>query len=160
MKTPPRLHRILRLVTLVLAGLVSACTSSAQSTNEKMTADAWAALNAGKFEEAIVKADACIVKFRGEAEALQEKLHQAKADIPVGAVTDDQKKKIHANGLLNDVATCYFIKGKAAEALARKEDARRAYEGARALSYARTWDPQGWFWSPAVGATEQLAALR
>lgn len=75
-------------------------------------------------------------------------------------MSDQDKQKIFANGLLNDVATCYFIKGKAAEKLVRKDDAKRAYEEAKKLTYARAWDPQGWFWSPSEGASDRLDALR
>jgi hypothetical protein len=128
--------------------------------NEKATSAAWDALNASKYEAAITNANLCIDEFRGQATRLQEKLQNGKADLPTGAVSDDVKKKIFENGLLNDVAACYFIQGKAAEKLGRIDDAKKAYIEAKKLTYARVWDPQGWFWSPAEGAGDRLDALQ
>jgi tetratricopeptide (TPR) repeat protein len=155
-----RLH--LLIVILSLGSLLPAFGGEPKDKplNEKATAAAWAALNTDKFEAAMQRADECVGEFRGAANRLQEKLENEKADLPTGAVSAQLKAKILANGLLNDVGTCYFIKGQAAEKLGRKEDAVKAYEEARKLTYARTWDPQGWFWSPAEGASDRLASLR
>lgn len=128
--------------------------------NEKATAAAWEAFNNNKFEPAITNAELCIEEFRGAANRIQAKLEKEKADIPNGPVTEEQKKKIRENGLLNDVATCYFIKGRAAEKLQRKEDAKKAFQQAKKYSYARAWDPAGWFWSPAEAASDRLEELK
>ncbi len=79
--------------------------------------------------------------------------------VPTGAVNDEEKKRIDSHGLLNDVGACYFIKGQAAEKLGRKDEAKQAYGEAKKLTYARVWDPKGWYWSTAEGATERLNAL-
>ena len=139
---------------------ISAEEKKGKPLNERATAAAWMALEAEKFESAIKSADDCIGEFRGAAKRAQEKLEKEKAVIPANPTTEEQKQKIFENGLLNDVATCYFIKGRAAEKLGRKEDAKKAYEEARRLTYARTWDARGWFWSPAEGAADRLDALR
>lgn len=133
---------------------------AAKGLNEKATADAWDAFNSGKYLMAITNADKCIEEFRGAALVKQEKLEKEKLDLPTGAVSDEVKKKINENGLLNDVATCYFIKGYSLEKLSRKEDAIKSYQATMKFTYARVWDPQGWFWSPAEAAEGRLAGLK
>ena len=152
------------LLVAILAALVSFQVlgqANKLSSNEKATADAWDAFNAGKYETAITNANLCIDGFRSAATRLQKQLLKEKADLPTGAVSDDVKKKILGNGLLNDVGVCYFIKGKAEEKLGRAKDARKAYTEAKKLTCARVWDPQsGQFWSPAEAAGDGLAALK
>jgi hypothetical protein len=152
------------LLFAILVALVSiqvwAQADKPKSLNEKATSAAWDALNASKYEVAITNANQCIDEFRGQATRLQEKLQTAKADLPTGAVSDDVKKKIAENGVLNDVAACYFIQGKAAEKLGKIEDAKKAYTETKKLTLARVWDPQGWFWSPAEAAGDRLDALQ
>jgi tetratricopeptide (TPR) repeat protein len=131
------------------------------SRNEQLTSEAWKALEKKTFLEAITKADKCIESFEASAVKLQKQLEKDKAKVPKGEVTEEEKKVVHKNGLLNDVATCYFIKGKAHEGLKEKDAAIAAYKAAAKLTYARTWDPDGpWFWSPAEAATERLEELR
>jgi tetratricopeptide (TPR) repeat protein len=145
-------------------GLFAQADSKSQpapSRNEQLTADAWKALEKKTFREAIAKADKCIESFEGSAVKLQGQLEKASARVPKGEVTEEEKKVVHKNGLLNDVATCYFIKGKAHEGLKEKDAAIAAYKAAAKLTHARTWDPAGpWFWSPAEAATERLEELR
>jgi hypothetical protein len=152
------------LLVAILVALVSfqvlAQADQQKPLNEKATADAWAALGDGKYETAITNANLCIDEYRGQATRQQEKLHKEKADLPTGAVSDEVKKKIMENGLLNDVGTCYIIKGKAEEKLGRIEDAKKTYTAAKKLTYARVWDPQSGFWSPAEAAGDRLDALK
>jgi hypothetical protein len=67
--------------------------------------------------------------------------------------------KILDNALLNDVAACHFLKGKAYEKLGRAVDAKKAYTEAKKLTLGRVWDPAGWFWSPAEGAGDRLEMM-
>ena len=129
--------------------------------NERFTTAAWAAFNTGKYEEAIAQADKCIGEFQGMANRLQAQLEGEHVSIPIGSVFEEQKAQIYKNGLLNDVATCFFIRGRSAEALGHKDEARKAYEAAERYTRARTWDEaNGWFWSPAKGAAERLESLK
>ncbi len=131
------------------------------SRNEQLTSEAWKALEKKTFQEAIAKADRCIESFEASAVKLQKELEKANARVPKGEVTEAEKKVVHKNGLLNDVAACYFIKGKAHEGLKEKDAAIAAYKAAATLTHARAWDPAGrWFWSPAEAATERLEELR
>jgi len=157
------------LLVAILVGLVSfqvlaqtnkpSASNPTNALNEKVITAAWEALTGGKNEAAITNANQYIAGFHVQATQLEEKLQKEKADLPTGAVSDDVKNKIMENGVLNNVAACYFIKGDAAEKLGRIEDARNAYTEAKKLTYARVWDPQGWFWSPADAAGEKLNAL-
>jgi hypothetical protein len=133
--------------------------SDTKPLNERLTAAGWEALNNDKHQVAITNADKCIDEFLGAAKRIQAKLEAEKATIPTGAVSEEQKKRIFDNGVLNDVATCYFIKGRALEKSGRKEDAKKAYEAVKKLSYGRCWDPGGWFWSPAETAADRLRVL-
>jgi tetratricopeptide (TPR) repeat protein len=135
-------------------------TPPGRPLNEQATTAAWDAYNSGKYEVAITNAEYCIEEFRGAASILQTQLEKEKPNLPTGAVSEEMKQKIQANGLLNDVATCCFIKGRAAEKLGRKQEALKAYEMTKKFTYARAWDPQGWYWSPAEAADGRIATLR
>ena len=65
-----------------------------------------------------------------------------------------------ANGLLNDVATCLWIKGRSHEELGQISEARRAYRQAMLLTHGRCWNEvEELFWSPAEKAGDDLANL-
>ena len=125
-------------------------------TSAGLTAAAWDALDNGQYETAIENAQRCIDLFEDEAIRQQDALTEPP---PLGPVSSAQKQEISSNWALNDVGTCYFIMGQALEKLGRIEDAKSAYRGAQRFPYARTWDPKGWFWSPAEGASKRLAEL-
>jgi len=129
--------------------------------NAQLTVGAWDFFNKGEFERAIAIAEKCLNEFILSAEREQAALEKAKAPLPpTGSVPDSMKKAILARGVLNDVGTCLFIKGRSAENLGRREVARQAYEAAKKFTYARCWDPQGWFWSPAEAAGDRLAMMK
>jgi hypothetical protein len=128
--------------------------------NAQLTSQAWAALDVKAYQRAIVLADSCISKFGGSADLQQEALRESGAPVPpTGKVSAEQKADIFSRGLLNDVATCYFIKAEALVALGRTREALQAYEQTRSYTHARCWDPQGWFWSPASAAEGKLRHL-
>jgi tetratricopeptide (TPR) repeat protein len=129
--------------------------------NQQLTSAAWKALHKGDFREAAETAQKCIETFEANAVKLQKQLEAARTRVPMGAVTEDERNAVNRNGLLNDVATCYYIKGKALEQLKQREAAIAAYKAAATLTYARAWDPAGpWFWSPAEAAAERLGESR
>jgi hypothetical protein len=83
-----------------------------------------------------------------------------------GTVTDAEKTAIFARGILNDTGAAYFVKGRSAEYLAQKGAkekylgiAREAYHQCATLTYARTFDTQGWFWSTAEACNDRLDAI-
>jgi len=128
--------------------------------NARLTVQAWTAFNAGRWEEAIARADECTSRFSQAAEATQTKLaQQSVPPPPVGPVPDDLRRTIASRGPLNDVATCWFMRGRASETLGRTSVAVQAYQTALRFPHARCWDPNGWFWSPAEAAQERLKHL-
>ena len=139
-----------------------------QSDNEKWTQEAWKAYNDNNFDSAIKEASQCITEFRRTADDTQKELKDKNEPLPPVGNVDDSKKRdeIFNRGPLNDVATCYFIQGESyaklaegIEGAAKKEKlakAKSAYEKAAKYTYARTWDPKGWFWDPAKKANERL----
>lgn len=125
---------------------------AAQPLHETQTAAAWEAFKTGDYAEAIRRADICIDEFSGSAGRRQKELDEKKEGVPNGRVSDRQKEAIFNNGVLNDVATCYYIKARAADKLGRKAVAARALAAVAKYPAARAWDTRGWFWSPAEAA--------
>lgn len=134
--------------------------------DEQCLKKGWDAYNKANYESAIKFADQCIDNFGKEADREQEKLDKENEPLPpTGTVTAAEKNKILKRGLLNDVATAYFIKGRSAEYLYRagartsagyKDMAKAAYEATCRYKHARTWDTKGWFWSPCEAASDRL----
>jgi hypothetical protein len=129
--------------------------------HSQLTTAAWKAYNKQDYVEAIAKAQECIGGFRPQAvREQQEYAAGGNTPLPVGAVDEVEKRKIFSRGGLNDVATCYYIKGQALEKLGRIGEAKDAYKSAQQFPDARTWDAAGFLWSPAQGAADRLAVLK
>ncbi len=149
---------------LMIAILFFALIECSLKAEERCLKEAWQAFNNHEYKQAIKYANRCINRFGAEAEKIQKKL---KAEPPKGVVPDPKKKEIFNNSLLNDVATACWIKGRSAEILyektkdlSYKEIAKQAYKAlCEKYAYGRTWDPRGWFWSPAEDACERLSRL-
>ena len=127
-------------------------------TSETLTVKAWQAMDRGDYATAIIYTDKCIELFEAEAVKMQ-------ADIHLKRQTEDVKRKqtnqeVFDNWALNDVGTSYFIKGEALVNLGKEEEAVEAYKVVmNQLYYANTYDPQGWFWSPAEAAKKKVVTL-
>lgn len=128
--------------------------------HEAYTAEAWNAQKRGAHAKAIEVADKCLVEFHSVAQDVEMELTRRGISLPSGVVDEATKKVIFENGLLNDVATCAYIKGRSAEARGDKVTAMKAYGDATRLPHGRCWDPQGWFWVPAEGASDRLEIIR
>jgi tetratricopeptide (TPR) repeat protein len=131
-----------------------------KSVHEAYVTLAWAALNRGDHAKAAEYADKCVANFHTAALEMERDLVRRNVRIPTGAVDDATKKAIHANGVLNDIGTLLFIKGKASEARGDKKAAITAYEAAVSLQHCRCWDENGWFWSPPEGSGDRLSIIR
>ena len=132
-----------------------------QPRNVELTNKAWEAHERGDYEAAIAAAERCIRRFKAEADKDEKELEDKHAVLPpTGKVSPQQKKAIFEQGVLNDVATCYWIEGHSAQQLHRNEQARGAYQAAAKYRYARTWDKRGWFWSPAEDASDRLQDVK
>ena len=140
--------------------------SSALIAQEQCLTDAWDAFNKKDYEKAIAFSNECIDNFAKAAARIQKELDSLNVPPPpTGAVSDAEKDRIFKRGLLNDVATAYWIKGRSAEYLYRKGGAKKgeykklaeeAYKEACNYKHGRTWNPKGWFWSPCESASDRL----
>jgi hypothetical protein len=140
-------------------------TASAQSKNARLTATAFLAFEDSNFQVAISNAQECIDQYDVQATAFQDNFARTNAVMPpVGTVNTNLAQTINANGVLNDVASCYFIVGECNRKLALQDktkiaDAKEAYEKARYFTYGRCWDTNGFFWSQADAANARLKKL-
>lgn len=117
-----------------------------------LTGKAWASLEAKKYDDTITFAKECIEKYKKEAIEMQDSLTE-----PVSA---SDKDAVFAKWALNDVGTCYFIKGQALEKQDKGAEATKAYKKLlETVSFAQCWDAKGWFWKPADAATKQIKML-
>jgi tetratricopeptide (TPR) repeat protein len=125
--------------------------------NAKLANAAWAAWANGNYEQAIQKSSKCIDEFGAQAYAQQAELAaDAAPPAPTGEVPEPMKKVLLGRGLLNDVGACLFVKARAAEKVGKIDEAHSGYEKLSTLTYARVYDPAGFFWSPAEAASARL----
>ncbi len=115
-----------------------------------ITGKAWEATHANNNDLAVAYADKCIEMFGAKAVEMQKAL----------TTPPTEKDQVFAQWALNDVGTCYFIKGQALEAQGKKKEAAAAYKFvADNLAFAQCWDPKGWFWKPADAARDKAKKL-
>ncbi|MBN2119884.1 MAG: hypothetical protein JW734_02355 [Candidatus Omnitrophica bacterium] len=109
----------------------------------------WDELGKKNFSAVYQITDECMLKFEAEADSIASGL----SSLP-------SKESADACKAMNDVATCYFIKG---EALMREVKISEAKELFKTLidkyPYALAWDPRGWFWSIKEKAEATLSKL-
>jgi hypothetical protein len=138
--------------------VVSTPVSSKTTTwpTDRLATAAWAAFSQNRFNEAILNSNQCIDRFFHEAVALQKKLELDGKPTPVGEISSADADSIRSRGVLNDVGTCLFIKGRSLERIQRMEEAVQTYKQLVQLTHARCYDPGGWFWSPAAAGNDRL----
>jgi tetratricopeptide (TPR) repeat protein len=118
-------------------------------TSVTLQVKSWDALGEGKYEEAVKYTEKC-------AELYEEKAREMQASLSAKPATDD----VHDYWALNDVGTCYFIRGEALAKLRRNTEAIAAFKVVRdELYYSQAWDPKGWFWAPADAAYPRIEML-
>jgi len=118
-------------------------------SSETLVGKAWKALDAGDYSGVEVYAGKCVVLY--EPQAMQQS----------SSVNDfAPKEKVFSYWALNDVATAYFILGKARLAQGKTKEGKEALNAVvEKYPYAQAWDPKGWFWHVAQGASDKLATL-
>ena len=120
-----------------------------KDSSSALTSAAWSALDRKDYAAAREAADRCRTLYGAQADEMQGKL-----------TTLPDKETAHQQWALNDVGTCVFVLGKAAEGEGKKEEAMVAYkEVVDKYPFAQCWDTQGWFWQPSVAARERIAFL-
>ncbi len=117
-------------------------------TSSTLVKQAWAALAANDLKAVQAYVNKAAELYGDKAKEMQAGLK----DYATGS--NDAIFKYWA---LNDVATGYFILGKAYQSANMKDKAKEAYTTLiNNYSFGQAWDPKGWFWKPADGAKEQL----
>ena len=157
--------KIIRLFLLLLT-VVSTCAVSDPTkpeetspcvSNDPLLGDsaAWAVgalhlFNEKKYSEVIEHVDSCFGIWGPEAGQKQKVMYDNRKSCPKeGRVSVIEKRKIEKNWLMNDVSTALWAKARSLHKLDEIELAKTSYGRCVYMSCGRTWDPQGWFWSPA-----------
>ena len=150
MKTMLTLFALLGFASVALAdGHDEDALDYGDYTSVTLQVKSWDALGEGNYEAVLKYTDKC-------AELYEEKARAMQASLGAKPAPDD----VHDYWALNDVGTCYFIRGEALTKMRKYADAMAAYKVVRdELYYAQAWDPKGWFWSPADAAYPKIAML-
>ncbi|MBU0694794.1 MAG: hypothetical protein KKC11_09065 [Candidatus Omnitrophica bacterium] len=134
-----KLSAVQTIFVIITGVLILWCTGIflfAQDSSEYVK-KGWAVLGERKFEEVHQITDKCINEFSQTADNLAARL----SELP--SKGEESKYQV-----MNDVATCYFIKG---EALMREEkipEAKKVFkEAVDKYPFAVAFDPRGWYWS-------------
>ncbi|MFH0736787.1 MAG: hypothetical protein V1773_18300 [bacterium] len=125
--------------------------------NQFLTTAAWNYYNNKDYSKSIESANKCIKLFKGQAEILQEQLTENSVKKPNVNPDKKEKSEIFSRGLLNDVATCYYIVGLCYYELRDKDKAKIFFSKAEYFTYAMCWEPQGWFWNISEAAFGRLS---
>lgn len=159
----------IKILAILLPLAVASTVLSLQAAyplppHSKLTTKAFRAWDKKDYQKAIDYSQECIDEFLPAAKDLQKQFDpngtKAESLPPTGKVDGKKEREVvFALGPLNDVATCYWIKGRSAEKLELDEEAKKAYENAAKLTGARCWDKGGWFWSPANDAAGRLEQI-
>lgn len=169
-QAPARKTRVLRMVegtvllgvllVVVVAALRYAPGPCPQEDRQCNLREAFRALDRGRWARVVRQSEA-VMGSLGIASLDQERLAKAGVPLPpTGMVPDEERRRIHARGVLNDVAAALWLRGKALQQLGDPAGARKAYQEAAALTYARVYDPsKDEFWSPADAAGGLLRML-
>ena len=156
--------RVFWLWELLLAGgIVWSIVACSQDVRPATIARVWDEFNRHNYREAIRASSSCVEQYGRQAVEIQERL-EIGADRPIIPGTYNPTsvvaKKTFSHGILNDVAACLFVMGTSQEITGQCAEARETYNAAIKLTYARIWDPQGWFWAPDKAALDGLDRIR
>ncbi len=150
MKSIISLMALLGLVSLSLADEHAAeGLDYGDHTSVTLQVKAWDALGEGKYEDAVKYTEKC-------AELYEEKAREMQASLSAKPSSD----VVNEYWALNDVGTCYYIRGEALTKLRKYSEALAAYKVVRDdLYYSQAWDPKGWYWSPSDAAYPKVQML-
>ncbi len=119
--------------------------------SSSLTSKAWGALNENDLEAVLAYCNKSIELYSDKAKEMQIELKS----YPTGT-----NSEIFAYWALNDIATCWFIKGEAFRRANKKDEAKAAFdELIQNYKFGQCWDPKGWFWKPAEAAQEKLVIM-
>ena len=113
------------------------CVAAQDRHSSQYVSKAWALQGKKQFEELYKIIDECISKFSTEAERLAKPLRNFPSK-------GDEKNF----SVMNDVATCYFIKAESLRSEKKIKDAENNFQIIiDKYPYAQAFDPRGWYWS-------------
>jgi len=113
-----------------------------------------------QYAAAVTTVDACFMQWGPDAGHQQKKMHDDKTSCPRrGKVSDENKKKIEQNYLLNDVSMALWAKASSLHKLGQIEPAKEAYSQCIYMTCGLAWDPKGWYWSPAQDCAKNVRRL-
>jgi len=119
---------------------------AAYPDSASLVAQAWKLLDAKNYAEAEEFAQEAIERYSNEAKEQQGSL--------TSFAPEGKESQYWA---LNDVATAYFILGKAYAAQNKTAKAKEQFNKIISdYGYAQCWDPRGWYWKVAAGAQDEL----
>ena len=114
-----------------------------------LTLKAWEALGKKDYQAVRAYTQKCIDLHQEEARKQQKSL----ANFP----TPDKQS---AYAALNNVATCYFIRGEALMQQNKQPEAKEAFQLIiNNFGFAQYWDPRGWFWKVAEKSQQSIAKI-
>ncbi len=115
----------------------------------ELVRQAWEASSQGNAQKLEELVNQCIDLYDQKAREQQSQL--------TGFPASGQEDKYQA---LNDVATCLFIRAEALMNASKKDEAiLRFQEIIDEYSWARAWDPRGWYWSVAEKSEDSIRVL-
>ncbi len=115
-------------------------------TSETLTAKAWKAYVAHRYEAMDFYIRKCVELYGDAAERMQSDL----TDYPAKGQEADY-------WALNDVATCLYIRGKSLQRQGRNKEAAAVYQDILdRYSFGLCYDPNGWYWKVAEEAKRNL----
>ena len=118
-------------------------------TSVTLMVKAWEAIGEGEYANAITFTEKCTELYEEQAREMQATLDEKPS-----------KDVVNEYWALNDVGTCYFIRGQALEKLNKDDEALAAYKTVvDDLYYSQAWDPKGWYWAPADAAAPRIKML-
>lgn len=125
-------------VLLVSSGvLLSSVLGQQKKESSKYVSEAWAELGQRNFDKVMEITDKCIENYSEKANKQASQLN---------AFPEEGKEDKYQ--AMNDVATCYFIRGEAYMRQEQKEKSKEVFSMIiEKYPYAQAWDPRGWFWS-------------
>lgn len=116
-----------------------------------LTVNAWKALEKEDLEAVVVYTNKCFELYGKTAKEQQASLTN---------FASGSNDEIAKHWALNDVGTCYFIRGSAFQKAGQIEEARKAFQTMLDnFHFAQCWDPKGWYWKVGDACVERLAEL-
>ncbi|HBR15278.1 MAG TPA: hypothetical protein DD723_07030 [Candidatus Omnitrophica bacterium] len=146
-KTPPAIENDLGNSTA--SSEAEEIPSISEYSSEELVRLAWEASHEDNFDKLTQLADKCLELYGNEAKLQQSQLK----DFPL-------KTDIKNYQVLNDVATCLFVKAEALMHSGKTDDAVAQFEEIiREYQWAQSWDPRGWYWSVAEKSQDSINVL-